>query len=95
LRDDEALGGIGRKLSFHCQHIMMNCNKLIADWPFGYPKEIIFGYGGEMGVKMLRQIYSWKFTKEQTLQAVLDFVKSRDVWELKSIGIELSAEDVL
>jgi hypothetical protein len=50
-KDDKALGGIGRKLSFHCQHILMNCNKLIADWPFGYPKEVIFGYGGEVGVE--------------------------------------------
>ena len=95
LRDDKALGGIGRKLSFHCQHILMNCNELIADWPFGYPQQIIFGYGGEVGVKMLRQISSRKFTKEQRLEAVLDFVKSRDVWELNSIGIELSEENVL
>jgi hypothetical protein len=41
LKDDRAVGGNGRKLPFHCQHILMNCNKLISDWPFGYPKKMI------------------------------------------------------
>jgi hypothetical protein len=90
LKDDKALDGMGRKLPFHCQHILMNCNELISDWPFGHPKKIIFGFGSEVGVKMLKQVSFLKMTTEQSLVAVLNFVKSRDKWELESVGIELT-----
>ena len=55
----------------------MNCNELISGWPFGKPKQIIFGFGSNFGVKLLQKGNVSGTTKKEWLDQILDFVKKR------------------
>jgi hypothetical protein len=37
------------RMPFHCQHILMDFNELVADFPFMKPKVPVVGFGGAFG----------------------------------------------
>jgi hypothetical protein len=41
------------KMAFLSQHVLMNVNELVDDWPFGVPKQAVLGFGGKFGAKRL------------------------------------------
>ena len=54
----EATGGLGdttSKQPFHCQHILLDWNEVVCDFPFGQPFVPIFGFGGIFGARMLQE----------------------------------------
>jgi hypothetical protein len=58
--------------SFQCQHILMNCNELISGWPFGQPKQIVFAFESNFGVKQLQKGNGSGTTKREWLDRILD-----------------------
>jgi hypothetical protein len=54
----EATGGLGdttSKQPFHCQHILLDWNEVVSDFPFGQPFVPIFGFGGIFGAQLLQE----------------------------------------
>jgi hypothetical protein len=90
----EGLGPCGDKIHFFCQHVLMNMNEIIDDWPFGPPKKAIFGFGGLFGARRLaRGSGDGMTTPQQMLVQQLDYVKDRPTSELKLVGMELHKEE--
>ncbi len=52
--------------------ILMNCNELISGWPFGQPKQIVFAFGSNFGVKLLQKGNGSGTTKREWLDRILD-----------------------
>jgi len=42
-----------QQIQFFSQHVLMNLNKIISNFPVGEPKEIVFGYGSNFGYQIL------------------------------------------
>ena len=54
LSQTETLGSWNdEKMQFFTQHILMNVNELVNDWPFRIPGEVVLGFGGKFGAKRL------------------------------------------
>jgi hypothetical protein len=81
--------GAKEKMHFFCQHILMNVNELIDDWPFGKPSEAVFGYGGRFGVRrLIRGMELPMSSMQEVLGVQLDHVRTNSDQELAMVGLE-------
>jgi len=86
----QALGSWnGPKVQFFCQHILMNMNELIDDWPFGVPDNVILGFGGLFGAKRLKRGVDENLSIRQVLFLQLDRIRdSVTDTDLQMMGLE-------
>jgi hypothetical protein len=52
---DNAIGDQSSKQPFHSQHILLNLNEVVADFPFGIPICPVIGFGGGFGAQLLQE----------------------------------------
>jgi hypothetical protein len=55
INDDQGIGDASTKQPFHCQHMLMNFNEVVADFPFGEPVSPVVGFGGAFGAQLLQK----------------------------------------
>ena len=41
-------------IDFFSQHVLMNINEVISDFPVGEPNEVTFGFGSDFGIRVLK-----------------------------------------
>ena len=90
LSGPQALGSWnGPKVQFFCQHILMNMNELIDDWPFGVPDHVILGFGGLFGAKRLKRGVDENLSIREVLCLQLETIRdSVTASDLKMMGLE-------
>lgn len=90
LSDPEALGSWNEeKMGFLSQHVLMNVNELIADWPFGVPEKVIPGFGGMFGAKRLVRGVNGETSVAKVLELQLKAVsETYSESDLKMMGLE-------
>jgi hypothetical protein len=55
ISDNDGLGSsMCGKAPFQCQHILMNLNECVDDFPLGVPKLPVIGFGGAFGAQLLQ-----------------------------------------
>ena len=54
LNSESAIGEASTKQPFQSQHILMNYNEVVADFPFGEPECPVVGPGGKFGAQLLQ-----------------------------------------
>ena len=90
LSGTEAMGSWNDdKMQFFTQHVLMNMNELVDDWPFGIPKKVVLGFGGLFGAKRLvrgmEEVHSVQEVLHLQLKAVREKFSER---ELTMMGLE-------
>jgi hypothetical protein len=55
INSDTIIGESFSKQPFHSQHILMNVNEVVSDFPFGIPTSPVVGPGGAFGAQILHQ----------------------------------------
>jgi hypothetical protein len=55
ISDNDGLGSsMSGKAPFQCQHILMNLNECVDDFPLGVPKLPVIRFGGAFGAQLLQ-----------------------------------------
>jgi hypothetical protein len=79
------------KQPFHCQHMLLNINEVVAEFPFGAPVTPVVGFGGNFGAQLL-QDKEFKSNDAATVRTVmanlLDHYIQRSPSELLLLGLE-------
>jgi hypothetical protein len=92
ISNDAGLGSsMCTKAPFQCQHILMNLNELVGDFPTGIPKLPVVGFGGAFGAQLLQQaIFDTSNTKmvESALTELVGKYNEGSIAHLTILGLK-------
>jgi hypothetical protein len=84
------------RMPFHCQHILMDFNELVADFPFMEPQVPVVGFGGAFGAQLLQEKKinrSDLVMVESVMQSLLQVCSSLDRRKLEILGLKKLDDD--
>jgi hypothetical protein len=81
------------KQAFHSQHILMNFNELIDEFPFGVPKSPVVGFGGSFGAQLLQE-HTFSASNQAMVQMVMTDLLSKYALQKESSLQVLGLENV-
>lgn len=79
------------KSPFQCQHILMNVNELVDNFPTGIPTRPVIGFGGSFGAQLLQEatfLPANKLMVETTMKSLLARYNKGSVAELTILGLK-------